>query len=365
MAIDGGYFAKYAKVQSEMHPSITQEDLISFFEHLSTLLNSGVNLMRALHLSAEQTESVKFQKILRDITAKVAGGSSLYEAISLYPNLFPYQWTQVIRTGEQSGQLAPLLIKLNESIKKSTAVANQVKSAMIYPAIMLCVAVAAIFIMLWKVIPVFAAFFTDFGKKMPPITQFVLDMSNFIQNHGIKVILAGVLFYYAFKKFFHTSFGARQTYSALLAFPVIGDLLVQQSQQRFAGSLALLLNSGMPLLDALKSVTESFRENPIYYDALREAYHKVTTGKDLGTAIGQSGYFTNMTVGMIKMGEESGKLAEVLDVIARYYDDKVMVLTMRATGMLEPVIVIGMGVIVAGMLASVYLPMFQLSGAAS
>lgn len=364
MAIDGGYFAKYAKVQSEKHNPILQEDLISFFEHLSTLLNAGVNLMRALHLATEQTESNKFKKVLKDVTAKVSGGSSLYEAISLYPDLFPYQWTQVIRTGEQSGQLSTLLIKLNESIKKSTEVANKVKSALIYPAIMMCVAVASITIMLWKVIPVFAAFFTDFGKKMPPITQFVLNMSDFVQAHGFKVIIAGVLFYYAFKKFFKTPFGARQVYSALLGFPVVGELLVQQAQLRFAGSLSLLLNSGMPLLDALKSVTESFKENPIYYDALKEAYHKVTTGKDLGTAIGQSGYFTNMTVGMIKMGEESGKLAEVLEVISRYYDDKVMLLTMRATGLMEPVIVIGMGVIVAGMLASVYLPMFQLSGAA-
>jgi len=356
-----GVFAKFAKINKKKHPGIHQEDLIAFFEHLSTLLSSSVPLLRALTLAAEQTESLKFQKILTDITKKVAGGGSLYEAIASYPKLFPYQWAQVIRTGEQSGQLAPLLIKLNESIKKSTDMANKVKSALIYPAVMACVAAAAIFIMLWKVIPTFAQMFNDMGKQLPAITRFVLGISNFVQHYGIAIVICATILFFVTKKFVSTTYGARQMYSFIFAIPVAGELQLQSAQERFCANIALLLNSGMPLLEALESTKESFRENPIYYDILTEVYNRVSVGNDLGGSLAISGYFTNMTVGMVKMGEESGTLAAVLQTVANYYDDKVSVLTMRLTAMMEPVIVIGMGIVVSLMLGSVYLPMFDMS----
>jgi len=360
-----GSFIKFARVQSKPHSGIQEDDLVAMFEHLSTLLNAGVPLMRGLKLTVEQTQSIQLQAVVRDITNKVSGGSSMYDAMQRYPKVFPFQWTQIIRIGEQSGQLAPLLEKLNVSIKKRSAISGKIKSAMIYPAVMLCVAVSCIIIMLWKVIPTFAAFFGDFGSKLPAITQFVLDMSNFIQKRGLVMLVAGFLIYTAFKRFISTDYGSRQFFSLLMAIPVVGELVVQAYQEKLASDLSLLLRSGMPLLDSIKSAQDACAGMPIYHDALGEIHMKISTGGDLGSALEGTGFYTKMLIGMVKMGEESGKLPEVLDLVASYYSNKVETLTLRLTTMLEPIIVIGMGVIVALMLASVYLPMFQLGGAAS
>lgn len=359
-----GSFIKYARVQAKPHPGIKEEDLISMFEHLSTLLNAGVPLLRGLKLTVEQTQSIKLQAVVRDITNRVAGGSSLNEAMTRYPKVFPYQWTQIVRIGEQSGQLSPLLEKLNVNIKKRSALSGKIKSAMIYPAIMFGVAVICIFVMLWKVIPTFAAFFGDFGSKLPAITQFVLDMSNAVQKYGIAMVLATGTFIMLFKRFIATDYGGRQFYSLLMAIPVVGELVIQSANEKLASDLTLLLKSGMPLLDSIRSAQDATKGNPIYYDALGDVHMKISTGGDLGSALESTGFYTKMLVGMVRMGEESGKLPEVLELVAGYYSSKVETLTIRLTTMLEPLIVIGMGVVVALMLASVYLPMFQLGGAA-
>ncbi|HOX23014.1 MAG TPA: type II secretion system F family protein [Elusimicrobiales bacterium] len=360
-----GSFIRYARIQAKPHPGINEEDLISLFEHLSTLLNAGVPLMRGLKLTVEQTQSIKLQNVIREITARVSGGASLFEAMQRYPKVFPFQWTQIVRIGEQSGQLAPLLEKLNANIKKRSALTGKIKSALIYPTIMACVAVGCIFVMLWKVIPTFAAFFADFGSKLPPITQFVLDLSNLIQQRGLIIVALAVVGFLLFKRFISTDYGGRQFFSLLMALPVVGELVVQAAQEKLASDLTLLLKSGMPLLDSIKSAQDATKGNPIYYDALGEVHMKISTGGDLGSALESTGFYTKMTIGMVRMGEESGKLPEVLDLVANYYSSKVELLTMRLTTMLEPLIVIGMGVVVALMLASVYLPMFQLSGATS
>ncbi|MFA5162721.1 MAG: type II secretion system F family protein [Elusimicrobiales bacterium] len=358
----GLLFNPQSRVQSKQHSSVSSEDITAFFEHMSTLLNSGVPLLRAITLASEQAESSTFQKALRDIGKKISGGSSFYESAAIYPKYFPNQAIQLIRTGEQSGQLAPLLTKLSEDFKKRAAIGNKVKSALIYPAIMLCVAVGAIFIMLWKVIPNFAQFFQDFGKKLPPVTQFVLDASNFVQGNWYYMIGGAGVAFFSFRAFAATEFGARQVYAFAMSMPILGELVVQSAMESFSSNMSLLMKSGMPMLEAIASTQETMSANPLYRDALKFVHQRVSTGSDLGGSLHATGFFTNLAVGMVKMGEESGKLSDVLEVLAIYYADKVETLTMRLTGLMEPVIVIGMGVVVAGMLASVYLPMFQLSG---
>ena len=362
MATKGLIFDPHSRVQSKQHNGVSGDDISAFFEHMSTLLNAGVPLLRSITLATEQTESVELQKTLRDISKKVAGGASFNESAALYPKYFPDQAIQVIRTGEASGQLALLLDKLNAAIKKSTVTTGKIKSALIYPAIMFVVSLICIIIMLWKVIPTFAAFFADFGKKLPAITQFVLDMSDFVQKRWWQLFGGAGLVIFTFRKFFSTPYGAKQTYAFAMSMPILGELVVQSSMEKFSANMSLLMKSGMPMLEALDSTRQSMKANPLYFEALTSVYQKVSGGADLGGAMFNTGLFTNLTVGMVKMGEESGKLSEVLEVIANYYAGKVETLTMRLTSLLEPVIVIGMGIIVAGMLASVYLPMFAMGG---
>jgi len=265
MGQTGLLFNPQSRVQTKQHKGVTSEDITSFFEHMSTLLNAGVPLMRSITLASEQAESSNFQKVLREISKKIAGGSSFHESAAQYPKFFPNQAIQLIRTGEQSGQLAPLLTKLSENFKKRAKVGGKVKSALIYPAIMLVVAIASIFIMLWKVIPNFAQFFQDFGKKLPPITQFILAASEYVQHSWYKIIGGVLISALVIRTFVKTEFGARQTYALAMSLPILGELVVQSAMEQFASNMALLMKSGMPMLEAIASTQQSMKDNPALF----------------------------------------------------------------------------------------------------
>jgi type IV pilus assembly protein PilC len=359
------FLLSMARVQSKVHKSYGIDDLMSFFQMLSTLLNAGTPLLPALRMAGEQSESEKLGKIVKDIANRVAAGETFNKAASAYPQIFETQWLQMIRTGELSGQLGRLMLKLNENIQQTRAMRTKVTSAMTYPTILLGVAGGSVYIMLSKVVPTFADFLKDFGSKLPPITQFVIDLSNFIQRRGL-VIFGGLgLFVYLFRRYTKTEGGNRQFHAALMAVPVLGELVVQSAMEKFATNLSLLINSGTPLLDSIKATQEVFREDPIYAACLNSIYSGVSRGESLTHAMQSTGLFTGMMLSMAKIGEESGKLSEVLDQTAAYYREKVETLVVRFTGLLEPLIVIGMGVVVCGLLASIYIPMFQMAGGGS
>ena len=308
-----------ARIQSKVHKGSSIDDLMSFFQMLSTLLNAGTPLLPALRLAGEQSESEKLGKIVKDIANKVAGGDTFAKAAGAYPKMFETQWLQMIRTGEVSGQLGRLMLKLNESIQQTRATRAKVTSAMTYPIILLCVAFGAVFIMLAKVVPTFADFFKDFGSKLPPITQFVIDLSNFIRANALYILggIGGAIF--AFRKYVATESGNRNFRALLMATPVVGNLVVESAMEKFASNLALLINSGTPLMESIRATQEVFKEDPIYAECLGSIYNAVARGVNLATSMRMTGLFTAMMLNMIKIGEESGKLSEVLDQTAGYY----------------------------------------------
>lgn len=352
----------FARVQSKQHKGSTIDDLVSFFQQFSTLLNSGTPLLHALRLCGDQSESLKLAKAIKDIANKVAGGESFYQAATAYPKIFQSHWLQMIRTGEVSSQLGPLMLQLNEDIQKTQAARNKVKGALTYPAIMLIVALLCLFVMLWKVIPTFAQFFEDFGGKLPEITQFVLGLSNFIQQRGLAILAGMGALTFAFKRYVSTPGGARQLISLLMALPVVGEIVVQQAMEKFCANLALLMKSGCPLLDSLKTAQESFSDNPVYYECVALVHASVSRGNSLTASMQATGLFTNMVLSVARIGEESGKVGETMATVAKYYQERVETLVERFCGMMEPMIILGMGVLVAAMLTSIYLPMFSMAG---
>jgi type II secretory pathway component PulF len=219
--------------------------------------------------------------------------------------------------------------------------------------------------MLWKVVPTFAEFFQDFGGKLPPITQFVINASDFVQKRGPIILLVVGLLYWAFKKYTATARGKRNWDSVLVTIPLLGELIIESSMEKFCTNFALLLRAGTPLLEAIRTVQEVFRENAIYYEAMERVYGNVSRGSALSASLVETGLFTDMVLSMTKMGEESGKLAEVLEQVSKYYREKLEVTVSQLTSMLEPLIVIFMGVVVAGMLMSIYIPMFQMAAGGS
>jgi type IV pilus assembly protein PilC len=355
------FVQKHIRTSSKLHPRIKSDDTLQFFHHLTTLFAAGTPLLESLQIASKQSQSLKMQTVVHTIAERVAGGASLHEAAADFPKVFDRQWIEVIKTGEMSGQLAQVLTALTDYIIASREMKSRIVSALIYPCILLCVAVLAIVVMLWKVVPVFADFFKDFDSKLPAITQTVINISQFLQARGI-VLCAGVgVFIFALRSYLRTEQGKSFLDQLILTSPLLGECAVYANMEKFATNTVLLLRSGLPLLETINSLQGVFHNNTVYRNALQKIHQRVSGGGGFAPALEESKLFPSMVVSMIKVGEESGEMATVLEQLAHYYRDKVKKVVERLTSSIEPVVILGMGVTVAVILTSIYLPMFQMA----
>ena len=361
MAVEDWVIA-HARVSSKPHKRITLDDKMTFFHQLSTLVSSGTPLLQALQICAEQNQSIKFRQVLEEIVGRVSAGSSVHAAAAEFPNVFQHYWIEVIRTGEITGQMSLVLLELNKQIQETRATNRKIVGSLMYPAIMIVVAVLAVTAMLWLVVPTFAGMFKDMGAELPGITQFVVDTSDFIVKYGVYMLLGAVGVALAFRQYMKTETGRRRVIGVGLAMPLFGELIVQAAMYRFASNTALLLKSGIPMLETLTAMEGVFHTNPIYREAIGRVQNRVASGRPLGTSLEETGLFTSMISNMVLIGEESGQLPSVMEQIAPYYKEKMESTTAKVTKLLEPVIIMGMGITVAGLMMSIYLPMFEMAG---
>ncbi len=356
------WFQKHVRTSSKTHKLIKSEDKVQFFQQLTTLFAAGTALLDALYIASGQSQSEKMRGVIRTIAERVAGGASLHQAASDFPKVFDRQWIEVIKTGEVSGQLADVLTSLTGHIVSVREMRAKIVSAMIYPCILTVVAIVAVFVMLWKVVPTFAAFFKEFDSELPAITQTVIGLSNYLENNAL-FLIGGVAAAGVGLRFYLRTDGGRRVFSQfLLTTPLLGECAVQACMEKFATNMLLLLKSGLPLLEALGSMQGVFHTNVMYREALRRIEQRVAGGTTLTVAMEESGMFTTLVISMIHVGEESGEMTTVLEEIAGYYRKKVADLIERLTSMIEPIVILGMGVTVAVILTSIYLPMFQMAG---
>jgi type IV pilus assembly protein PilC len=356
------WFIAHARVSSKPHKRVTLDDKMTFFQQLSTLVASGTPLLRAVQIGAQQSQSVKFRHVLEEIAGRVASGSSVHAAAAAHTNIFKHHWIEVIRTGEITGQMALVLGELNKQIQESRATGRKIKGAMMYPMILVFVAVTAVTAMLWFVVPTFAKMFKDMGAELPGMTQFVVDLSNWIVKYGIFGVIVVVGVVVSLKKYLSTEGGRRLFLGTGIGLPMIGDLIVQIAMYQFASNIALLLKSGIPMLETLKTVEGVFQTNPVYRDAMIRVRTRVASGRSLAQALEETNLFTTMITNIARVGEESGQLALVMEQLAPYYKEKMETLIGKVTKLLEPVVIMGMGVTVAGIMLSIYLPMFEMAG---
>jgi type IV pilus assembly protein PilC len=361
MAFEDWFIAR-ARVSSKMHPGIKMDDKMTFFHQLSTLIGSGTPLLQAVEIGAGQSQSVKMRKVLEDIAARVASGSSLHAAAANHAKVFSHHWIEVIRTGEVTGQMSLVLVELNKQIQEARATQRKISGAMMYPIILICVAVGAVTAMLWLVVPTFAKMFHDMGAELPAITQFVVNLSNWIVSYGIFVLLGVGAAVFAFRWYAHTDAGCRRVTGVLMAMPMAGELLVQSAMYQFASNIALLLKSGVPMLETIGVLEGVFHTRPVYREALQRVHDRVAAGRSLALSLEETGLFTTMVTNMVRIGEESGQLAMVMEQMAPYYKEKMESLIGKVTKLMEPIIIVFMGSTVAGLMLSIYMPMFEMSG---
>ncbi len=359
-AVATGGFLK-PRISNKLHKGVTSEDQIAFFRQLCTLFRAGTPLLEALNISAMQSESIRLQQTIQAIAGKVSAGSAMYDALRDYPKIFKVEWVEVVKSGEECGELGSVLESLVKQIDAASQLRAQVIGAMMYPMIIMVVAVAAVTVMLIVVVPTFAAMFDAFGKELPGITQAVLNMSDFLQAKfwhlagGITLVVVG------FRRYVETPGGKRIWHGTHVSLPLIGDVVVQGQMQKFANNLALLLRAGMPLHDAIISLRGIFQSNVIYQASLNGVSGRVGSGGSLADALDETGVFTPFVVKMVRVGEESGTLIEVLDQIDEFYARKVASIVGKVTGMLETVAILGMGIAVAVILCAIYLPLFSMA----
>jgi type IV pilus assembly protein PilC len=240
------WVAAHARVSSKPHKKLKLDDTLSFFHQLSTLISSGTPLLQSLKLAGEQNQSLKLQAVLAEITARVAAGATFHQAAADHTKVFEHHWIEIIRTGELTGKMSSVLQELNKQIREARETRKKVVGALSYPMILICVAVIAVTVMLWMVVPTFANMFKDMGAELPDITQYVVNASGFIVKYGMYIAIGLGIVIFLIKKYAATESGRRNFGGVGLVLPMVGELIVMMAMYRFSSNLALLLKSGRP-----------------------------------------------------------------------------------------------------------------------
>jgi type IV pilus assembly protein PilC len=361
MSLDN-FLIKRARISGRRHQRISLDDKMMFFQQLASLITAGVPLLQAVELTSEQAESERLRRVLLEIAGRVAAGVPLHAALAAHRNVFADHWIALIATGEATGQMEHVLNDLNAQIREAQETRRKVGGALTYPFILLVVAVLVMVIMLWFVVPVFSGMFAEMGADLPGVTQCVVSASDFVVSWGIYLLAGLALGLFLLRRYWRSERGRRRLYALLLALPLSGELAVSAAMYRFASNLALLLKSGVPLLDALAAMAGVFRTQPPYQDAILVAQRRVAAGRPLADSLDDCGLFTTMIINTIRIGEESAQLPFVLAQMAPYYREKMNQFLSRFTKLLEPSIIIVMGFTMAVIMLAIYLPMFELSG---
>jgi general secretion pathway protein F len=339
---------------------VSQQQLLQFTQELSTLLSAGLPLDRSLSILGGLIEEKEFSTVLKTILEAVRAGKSLAASMGEHPQVFPKLYVNMIRAGEAGGILESVLRYLAEYLESSQALKEDIKSALIYPMILATAAGLSLVILFIYVIPRFSLIFKDVGKALPWITRAVIEFSNALTQYGwiafllVLVAVAGGVFYVRSPE------GKAETDSLLLRVWLIGDLIRKFETARFARTLSALLKGGVPLLDALGTV-QGVVANRLLSRALGQVQVRVREGKGMARPLGESGLFPPLALNMIAVGEETGKLEAMLTEVAGYYDQEVKRTTKRLTALLEPALILGMGLIIGVVVVSMLMAIFSIN----
>jgi type IV pilus assembly protein PilC len=335
-------------------------DLAVFARQFATMTLSGMSLLRSLAILEEQTPSPPLKKATAEVRTDVAGGVSLSAAMAKQEKVFPRLMVAMIRAGEAGGMIDQALEQIAESLEKDTALRGKIKSALTYPAIVLCFTFVLIAAVLIFIVPIFEQMFKNLGGELPGITQFLVDASHNMWWIGPLVLAAAVGGSIAFKSRQRQSAGFRLAVDrAKLRMPVFGSLLRKLAISRFSRNLGLLLNVGVPVMQALSVVGET-TGNEVVNVAMKDVQAAIRDGQPMSSALRQHKVFPEMVTQMIEVGEESGQISQMLDKVADFYDREVDTAADSLTASIEPIMVLVMGAVVGGMVICLYLPMFTI-----
>lgn len=336
------------------------DDLVIFSRQLATIVNAGLPLIEGLNILSDQMENATFRDIIRQVEKDVESGSTLSDALGKHPKVFSVLFVNLIRAGEASGMLDDILVQLSTYLEKAAALKRKVKSAMIYPSVVILVAMAIVTLLMVKVIPVFEDIFAGFNAELPKPTQVVIAISHFMQKYYLLAIGGAVVGGFLFKKYISTPSGRMKFDSTLLRLPVLGTLFRKVAVARFTRTFSTLLRSGVNILVSLDIVART-SGNMVVEKAIDKTRDSIKEGENIARPLIESEVFPPMVTRMIDVGERTGALDEMLGKIADFYEEQVDTAVSGLTSLLEPVMIVILGVVLGGVVIAMFMPLFKMT----
>jgi len=347
---------------SFLQPSVKEGDIILFARQFSTMIDAGLPIIQCIDILYGQQENKTFKVMLKRIKETVESGSTLAEALKKYPNHFDDLFVNMIAAGEAGGILDVILQRLAAYMEKAAKLKGKVKGAMVYPIVTLIIAFLVLVVILVFVIPVFQDMFADFGGVLPVPTQIVVNASEFVKSKIIYLIGAIILFIFAYRRFYKTERGRIIMDDIFLRLPVFGILLRKVAVAKFTRTMGTMLSSGVAILEALDIVAKTAGNKSIER-AVYDVRSGITEGRTMADPLLESGVFPSMVCQMIAVGESTGALDAMLGKIADFYDEEVDQAVENLTALIEPFMLVFLGVTIGGLVIAMYLPIFKMAGA--
>jgi type IV pilus assembly protein PilC len=341
---------------------IATRDIVIFTRQFATMINSGLPLVQSLDILAKQSENKALRKVIEKVLYDVESGNTLADAMRTHNKVFTDLYVNMVAAGEAGGILDTILIRLATFLEKADALKRKIKGAMIYPSVILAVAIGAVAVLLIFVIPTFQEMFASVGVPLPGPTQFVIMLSELLQSQWhvmLGVIIATVILV---QRWYKTSTGQLVLDRLLLNLPVFGNLQRKAAIARFTRTLGTLVSSGVSILDGLE-ITARTAGNRVLHDAIMESRASIAGGETISEPLKKSGVFPPMVTSMINVGEQTGGLDEMLTKIADFYDEEVDAAVEALLSAMEPIMIVFLGVVVGGMIVAMYLPIFDMMNA--
>jgi len=340
--------------------SVPLADLVMFTRQLATMVDAGLAMVQSLQGLAEQTQNKAMRDCIKDVCTRVEGGDSFSEALQKHPKVFNRLYCAMVGAGEKGGLLSEILARLAVYLENAARLRKKVKSAMMYPTVVTFVAIAITVFLLVKVIPVFGEIYSGFGAKLPGPTQFLINISDAVKKYFILMLLAGGGGIYGWLYFIKTKKGREFWDTQRIKLPIFGVIAHKICLARFTRTLASLVRSGVPILEVLHIVSQTVG-NVVMEKAIKVASSDIERGESISQALGKHPVFPNMIIRMITAGEQTGKIDNMLERISDFLDEEIETTLSGLTSLIEPILIVFLGVVVGGMVICMFLPIFKMS----
>ncbi|HAH05497.1 MAG TPA: pilus assembly protein PilC [Elusimicrobia bacterium] len=360
---EGGGLIGKIKAKLGLGKGVDSKDLVIFSRQLSTLVSAGVPIVQGLSILEEQMESPHLRSVVGEVRSDIEAGLSISDGLKKHPEVFPDIYTAMIRAGELGGILDTILERLSGFLEAAEALKAKVKGAMMYPAVLLTVCLGVTVFLLTFVIPTFKTIFASFGRELPYPTQVICNLSDLMRERWYMMIIIPTAAWKGFQYYYKTPAGKRVVDRKALGMPVIGILLKKVAVAKFTRTLGTLIKSGVPIMQGLETVAAT-AGNVVIEDAILATRESIREGGRLADPLKKSGLFPPMVTQMISVGEETGSLDTMLMKIADFYDTEVDAAVKGLTSMMEPLVVVFMGIIVGAIVIAMFLPMFEMGSMA-